>query len=248
MPANLENYAVIVTGASSGLGRATALTLASAGADVVLVARSEGDLQTTAAEVTAMGRGALVQAADLSDPEIGERVVSHTVKTFGRVDGLVNSAATDAPAPVETLQADAWDRVMAVNLRASFLLSKAVFPHLRRAGSGLIVNISSVAGKRGWAEASAYCTTKFGLTGFTQALAAEGKPHGIRACVLYPGAMDTAWGAWTPEARREHGEETNDEALNPSAVADLIVFLFASPQNFVLNEGVVTPVGERGWP
>jgi NAD(P)-dependent dehydrogenase (short-subunit alcohol dehydrogenase family) len=143
-----------------------------------------------------------------------------------------------------------WDRVLAVNLRAPFLLSQAVFPSMRRAGRGTIVNVSSVAGKRGWANASAYCASKFGLTGLTQALAAEGKLHGIRVCVLYPGAMRTAWGAWGPDARGagEASAAQSAEALPPEEVAELIAWMAAAPSELVLNEVVVTPLLERGWP
>jgi NAD(P)-dependent dehydrogenase (short-subunit alcohol dehydrogenase family) len=114
-----------------------------------------------------------------------------------------------------------------VNLRAPFLLSKAAFPHMREAGGGIIVNISSVAGKKGWANASAYCASKFGLTGFTEALADEGKGYGIRAIVLYPGAMATNWGAFSPEARQEGkpNEAPPTRALPPERVADLIAWL-----------------------
>lgn len=115
---------------------------------------------------------------------------------------LVNAAGTDAPGTVEALDIEGWDRTLAVNLRAPFLLSKAVFPHMRQAGGGTIINISSVAGKKGWANASAYCASKFGLTGFTEALADEGKEHGIRAIVLYPGAMATNWGPSLPRSAK----------------------------------------------
>jgi NAD(P)-dependent dehydrogenase (short-subunit alcohol dehydrogenase family) len=144
---------------------------------------------------------------------------------LGRIDVLVNAADTDAPGTVEELDVDGWDRTLAVNLRAPFLLSKAVFPHMREAGGGIIVNISSVAGKKGWANASAYCASKFGLTGFTQALADEGKEHGIRAIVLYPGAMATNWGAFSPEERQESepNEASPTRVLPPEQVADLIV-------------------------
>jgi NAD(P)-dependent dehydrogenase (short-subunit alcohol dehydrogenase family) len=99
------------------------------------------------------------------------------------------------------LGVDDWDQVLAVNLRAPFVLAKAVFPHMRQAGRGTIVNVSSVAGKRGWANAAAYRASKFGLSGLTQALAVEGRPHGVRACVLDPGAMATNWGVWSAVAR-----------------------------------------------
>ena len=110
----------------------------------------------------------------------------------------------------------------------------------------MIVNISSVAGKKGWANASAYCASKFGLTGFTEALANEGKEHGIRAIVLYPGAMATNWGAFSPEERQggEPDESSPTKALPPERVADLLVWLAASPPEFVLTEGIVLPIEE----
>jgi NAD(P)-dependent dehydrogenase (short-subunit alcohol dehydrogenase family) len=120
---------------------------------------------------------------------------------------------------------------------------------MREAGRGTIVNVSSVAGKKGWANASAYCASKFGLTGFTQALADEGRAHGIRACILYPGAMATNWGAWSPEERRESKQEEapSTQVLPPGEVAALIVWLATAPPEFVLTEGIITPL-EEGLP
>jgi NAD(P)-dependent dehydrogenase (short-subunit alcohol dehydrogenase family) len=189
----LAGRVALVTGASSGLGRATAVALAQAGADVALLARGKPDLDQTAAEVEQARGRALVLLADLADAQALDAAVARVVDALGRVDVLVNAAGTDVPAPVAELAVGDWDRVLAVNLRAPFVLAKAVFPHMRAAGGGTVVNVSSVAGKRGWA-AAAYCSSKFALTGLTQALAAEGRAHGIRACVLYPGAMATSWG------------------------------------------------------
>jgi NAD(P)-dependent dehydrogenase (short-subunit alcohol dehydrogenase family) len=139
---------------------------------------------------------------------------------------------------------------LAVNLRAPFVLARAVFPHMRASGRGTIVNVSSVAGKRGWANAAAYCASKFALTGLTQALAAEGRQHGIRACVLYPGAMATSWGVWSPAARgTARGERPPaSKALPPQGVAALIVWIAAAPAELVLNEAIVSPLEEQGWP
>ncbi len=139
---------------------------------------------------------------------------------------------------------------MAVNLTPPFALAKAAMPHMRRAGGGLIVNISSVAGRRGWAKASAYCSTKFALTGLTQSLAAEGRTDGIRVCVLYPGAMSTSWGTFDPAQRQGRDAERVDprDALDPSVVADLIAWMATSPGQPVLNEVTVTPLHEGGWP
>ena len=242
----LKGRAAVVTGASSGLGRATAVSLARAGADVSLVARSEEELEGAAREISAIGVRALVVPTDLADEGETEAAVAKTVAEFGRLDVLVNAAGTDAPGPVEELEAAGWDRTLSVNLRAPFLLARAAFPHMRKAGGGTIVNVSSVAGKKGWANAAAYCASKFGLTGLTEVLADEGREHGIRAIILYPGAMATNWGAFSPGERKQNSaaEAPATQVLPPERVADFISWFAASPPEFVLTEGVVLPIGE----
>lgn len=246
----LEGKAALVTGASSGLGRATAISLAQSGADVALAARSEEELESAKEEVSKLSRHALTLPVDLASETETQEAVERTVEALGRIDVLVNAAGTDAPGTVEELDVAGWDRTLSVNLRAPFLLSKAAFPHMRKAGGGTIINISSVAGKKGWANAAAYCASKFGLTGLTEALADEGKGYGIRAIVLYPGAMATNWGAFSPEERQE-GEPNElpppTRALPPERVAELVVWLAASPREFVLTEGLVLPI-EEGLP
>jgi 3-oxoacyl-[acyl-carrier protein] reductase len=245
----LRGRAALVTGASSGLGRVTALALAAAGADVALAARSEEELESAREDASNLGSRALAVPLDLAKEDDAVRAVGQTVEAFGRIDVLVNAAGTDVPGSVEELDVEDWDRTLAVNLRAPFLLSKAAFPRMREAGGGTIVNVSSVAGKKGWANAAAYCASKFGLTGLTEALADEGKEHGIRAVVLYPGAMATNWGAFSPEERRRSGpdEAPATQVLRPERVADFIVWFVASPPEFVLTEGIIVPI-EEGLP
>jgi NAD(P)-dependent dehydrogenase (short-subunit alcohol dehydrogenase family) len=245
----LEGKVALVTGASSGLGRATAIAFARVGADVALVARSQKELESVREEISKIGRRALTLPVDLASGGETTAAVGRTVEALGRIDVLVNAAGTDSPGTVEELDVEGWDRTLAVNLRAPFLLSKAAFPRMREAGGGTIINVSSVAGKKGWAKASAYCASKFGLTGFTEALADEGKEHGVRALVLYPGAMATNWGAFSPEERQEgeSNEAPPTRVLPPERVADLIVWLAASPPEFVLTEGIVLPI-EEGLP
>jgi NAD(P)-dependent dehydrogenase (short-subunit alcohol dehydrogenase family) len=247
-----EARVAVVTGASSGLGRACATRLSEDGWRVALLARSAGDLEAVAERCGAADGRALALPTDLADADAVVAAVERTVQEWGRVDALVNAAATDVPGPVEGLGVEDWDRVMAVNLRAPFLLSRAVFPHLRRQGGGTVVNVSSVAGRRGWAEAAAYCSSKFALTGFTQSLAAEGREHGIRACVVYPGAMATAWGTFGPGERDGASgggqDQAPDQALPPEQVADLVSWIVHAPPGLVLPEVTVTPLHEGGWP
>jgi len=246
----LNGQVALVTGASSGLGRATARALAATGADVALLARSADDLQQVVAELTPSGRRTLALPGDLAHEDDIVNAVARAIETFGRIDILVNAAGIDAPGAVVNLATSEWDYVVDVNLRAPFLLAKAVFPHMSQARRGTIINISSVAGKRGWANASAYCASKFGLTGFTQALAAEGKAYGIRACIIYPGGMATHWGVWSSTERAVSQREPPPvtKALPPAEVASLIVWIAAAPAELVLNEVIISPLQEEGWP
>ena len=247
--AALAGQLAFVTGASSGLGRATAHALARVGASVALVARGASDLAGVADELRRDGHSALALPCDLADADGLAQAVRDARDELGPVRVLVNAAGTDAPGPVSELNVDAWDRVLAVNLRAVFLLSRLAVPDMITAGQGTIVNVSSVAGKRGWANASAYCASKFALTGFTQALGAEVRPHGVRACVLYPGAMATHWGTWSAEERSEQSSTSSArEALPPQAVADFIAWIATAPSHLVLDEAIVTPLDEQGYP
>jgi NADP-dependent 3-hydroxy acid dehydrogenase YdfG len=245
----LAGQLAFVTGASSGLGRATARALGRAGASVALVARRASDLAGVADEVRAEGHAALPLACDLVDAAGLAETVRKARDELGPVRVLINAAGTDVPGPVSELSIDAWDRVLAVNLRAVFLLSRLAVPDMITAGQGTIVNVSSVAGRRGWANASAYCASKFALTGFTQALGAEVRPHGVRACVVYPGAMATHWGTWSPEERPSQPSSGDArKALPPEAVAEFIAWVAIAPSHLVLDEAVVTPLDEQGYP
>lgn len=187
---------------------------------------------------------------DLSKEAAVVSAVEQVIEVLGRLDVLLNNAGTDVPGAVKDLSVGDWDRVLAVNLRAPFFLAKAVFPTMQAQRRGTIINVSSVAGKRGWANAAAYCASKFGLSGFTQALHAEGKEHGIRAVVVYPGAMATNWGEWTPETRQRGASKDRpaNEALSPEDAASFLVWLASAPQTMVLTETVMMPLNEQGWP
>ena len=233
----LVGRAAIVTGASSGLGRATTAALAHRGAGVVAAARRKELLDELVAELAEAPGRVLAVACDVGRAKDVDALVATAQRELGGVDALVNNAALDHRGPITELTVAQWDEVIAVDLSGAFYAARAVFPLMASRGGGTIVNVSSVAGRKGWAGAAAYCAAKFGLTGLTHAINAEGAEHDIRCCVLYPGGMDTDW------MPGEH-----PESLAPSAVADIIAAMISQPPGVIVNELVVTPPGERGYP
>jgi NAD(P)-dependent dehydrogenase (short-subunit alcohol dehydrogenase family) len=188
--ADMGGKAALVTGAASGLGRATALALAQAGADICVVDVNAEGLEETAAQVRALDRQAVVVTANLASPEACGAAVATAVEAFGRLDALCNVAgliffSNSADMPV----AD-WDKTLAVNLSAPFHLSKAAIPHLL-ARDGAIVNVTSSAAFIGEAYAAAYCATKAGLNAMTKAMAMEFIKQPIRINAVAPGGMMT---------------------------------------------------------
>lgn len=202
---DLSGQVALVTGAGGerGIGRAIALRLAQEGADVVVndfadrpYADAEwGGLPALVAEVEAMGRRAASVVADVGDARQVERMMADALAAMGRVDILVNNAGTlvgGDRVPVAELEVDLWDAVQRVNIRGTFLCSRAAARHmLERGGGGRIINVSSVAGKRGSARYSAYNASKFAVIGFTQALAAELGPAGVTVNAVCPGLVAT---------------------------------------------------------
>ena len=209
---SLEGKVAIITGAARlrGIGRATAVALAEMGADIVVTGtgrdpqtfpedeKSAGwrGLESTAAQVRNLGRRCLPLTADASSGADANRVASATLAEFNRIDILVNNAAVGRGAdrvPITELSEDVWRRVLEVKLTGSFLMCRAVVPAMIRQGQGgSIVNISSIAGKRGTPNTAAYCAANAGLQGFTQALAMEMAPHRIRVNAVCPGLTATS--------------------------------------------------------
>lgn len=202
---DLSGQVALVTGAGGerGIGRAIALRLAQEGADLVVndfadrpYADAEwGGLPALVAEVEALGRRAASVVADVGDARQVERMMADALAAMGRVDILVNNAGTlvgGDRVPVAELEVDLWDAVQRVNIRGTFLCSRAAARHmLERGGGGRIINVSSVAGKRGSARYSAYNASKFAVIGFTQALAAELGPAGVTVNAVCPGLVAT---------------------------------------------------------
>jgi NAD(P)-dependent dehydrogenase (short-subunit alcohol dehydrogenase family) len=208
----LNGKVAIVTGAGRlrGIGRATALALAELGADIVVTGTGRDpekyppdekavgwrDIESTAQQVRDHGRRCLPLVADVVNSADVQRTVSAILQEFGRIDFLVNNSAfARGPdrVPLVELSEEVWQKVLQIKLTGSFLMSKAVLPTLMKQGQGgVIINVSSIAGKRGMQNTVAYCTSNFGIQGFTQALAMEAAPYNIRVNAVCPGIIDTS--------------------------------------------------------
>jgi NADP-dependent 3-hydroxy acid dehydrogenase YdfG len=239
---NLTGKVALVTGAGSGLGEAVTFALSQAGVDVIAADLNEEEVKRVAAQVSLHGGRATPYRMDVTDQQQVEEIVQEVLRRYGRIDFLINNAGTDHTLSITELTIEQWNQVIGVNLTGAFICTRAVFPTMRDNGSGHIINISSTAGKRGWPNAAAYCASKFGLFGFTQALIAEGRTCGIKATLVAPGGMRTHF--------FDRLEEKPDlEKLNdPANVANTIVFILSQPAESNIGEIIITPFNETSWP
>jgi len=240
----LDGQVALVTGASSGIGRATARLLAAEGATVVLVARREERLREVAGEIAAQDGKAVCHPTDITDPQEVERLFSAVEAHLGRLDILVNAAGTNSP---RRRLADArwedWARVIEVNLTGAYLCVQGALPLMRRRGSGTIVNISSMAGKRtSILSGVAYCASKHGLGSLTRSINLEERRRGIRACELCPGEVNTPILDLRPYPPPL---ESREQMLQPEDIAQAVLFVVALPQRALVEELLITPTFPR---
>jgi NADP-dependent 3-hydroxy acid dehydrogenase YdfG len=240
----LNGKTALVTGASSGIGRSTALALAAAGAHVALVARRADRLDDLAVQIKADGGQALARAADVTDENDATRAVEDAVGHFGGLDILVNAAGMTQVGRVENANLADWRYVFELNFWASLYTSRAAIPALK-AGGGDIVNVSSTAGRRPvGATFGPYAASKFALTAFNESLRAEVTLAGIRVCIIEPGATATEIHEHIKDEKvreltRQHVEK--DGAMQPGDVAAAIVFVVSLPPRANVSQLVIRP-------
>ena len=188
----LRGTTVVITGATSGIGRETALAFAKAGARVVAAGRRKDRLREVVKEVEAKGGEAMAVPADVSDQKQVERLIEKSVGRFGRIDTLVNNAGVGLAARFSEQTIEDFKRVMDVNFWGAVYACKAVLPHMQAQPSGgVIINVSSIMGKRAMPFETAYCSSKFALAGFSEALRAEVMADKIDVSTVFPGAVET---------------------------------------------------------
>ncbi|MFG1431730.1 glucose 1-dehydrogenase [Xanthobacter sp. V2C-8] len=188
---SLEGRAVLVTGASQGLGAYFAEQLAAAGAKVALGARKQEACAALAGRIVAAGGTALPLALDVTDAASVAAGVAATVGAFGRLDVLVNNAGVTATVPLMDMSEDSWDRIVDTNLKGAFLCAQGAARQMERQGGGVIVNVASILGHRVAGQVAAYAASKAGLVQLTRSMALEWARHGIRANALCPGYVET---------------------------------------------------------
>jgi 3-oxoacyl-[acyl-carrier protein] reductase len=262
---DLSGRVALVTGGSRGLGRADALTLARAGADVVIadiqvesettdeeaerygplaqVARAQGLVysEATAQEIQEMGRRAAAVKCDVTDRAQVDATVARAVEEFGSVDILINNAGTlDHVAQIGDQSPDLWERDLRVNLTGAFNCSQAVWPHMKERGWGRIVNMASVAGTLGGFGQASYSTTKAGLLGLTKSLALEGARHGINVNAIVPGIIGTeVFSFGNPEMNERMIKRTALRRVGePQDIANAIAFLCSDLAAYITGVGL----------
>jgi len=244
----LEGRIALVTGASSGIGEATALALAEAGAKVAVAARRRDRLEALAAQLEKLGAEPLVLTADLASEDEAQRIVKETEAHYGRLDILVNNAGVMYLEPVEQADLGRWRHMLELNVLSLIASTQAALPGMRERREGHVVNISSTAGRVANPNAAAYSATKFGVVAFSEALRREVYQHNIRVTVIEPGVVETELrdhighaevkanlNAWADSMRQLQGRD----------VADAIVFCVSRPSHVNINEVLMRPTDQE---
>ncbi len=238
---NIQDKVILITGASSGIGEATARVLAGHGARVVLGARRVDRLQQLVEEISASGGKAIARALDVTSREDVQAFADHALKAFGRIDVIINNAGVMPLSPLAALKVDEWDRMIDVNIRGVLHGIAAVLPAMQRQGSGHVISISSIGGLYVVPTAAVYCATKYAVRAISDGLRQE--HDNIRVTCVYPGVVeselaDTITDATAAEAMRAFRKV----ALKPEAIANAIAHAVGQPADVDTTDIVVRPV------
>jgi len=221
---------IIITGASKGIGKTIALKMAEHKANLVLIARSKNLLEELQEEIVAKGSKCLTIGLDLTQEGNSKKAIEMAVKQFGSIDVLINNAGMAISKPIEETTEEEWDRIMILNAKVPFFLSKEAITYLSESERGTIINISSVVGRKGYVNQAAYASSKHALSGFTKVLSEEVKPKGIRVHLVSPG------GVATEMVTTMRPDIDTASLIQPEELAEIIEFLVFSKSRSIIDE------------
>ncbi len=233
----LAGKIAIVTGSSSGIGKAIALKFAEEGARVVVAARRQHLCEQTVKQIRQKGGEAMAIPTDVTDESQVERLITETVKRYGRLDILVNNAGIGGGGRIAETSTKTFDEVMNTNLRGTFFCCRAGFRQMKQQGEGTIINMSSVAGVQAWAGTGTYSASKHGVMALTKALAEEGRPYKIKVSAICPGGVADELVDASPD------EILHSEKISPYDIAETAVYLVTLGPYTVVHQIIVDRLG-----
>lgn len=235
---SLQGKLAVISGASRGIGRAIAQELAMAGVYVILVARSEKDLEDAASQIRRTGGSASGFAFDVGDEAAVAAFAAQLENMSQPVDFLINNAGIGSFQPVTETGGGLWDEVMKVNVKGTFLMCRYLVPLMRKQKMGHIISIASDVSKRTFAGGAMYCASKYAQDAFSSALRKEVRPQGIKVSVIYPGLVDTYFNEGKP------GKVENKNWLRPQDVAGAVSYVLSAPPHVVIDELMIHPLSQ----
>ena len=247
MTEGIQGKVVVITGASSGLGEATAKLLSAQGATVAVGARRADRLKALANEISDNGGKALAIATDVTNRDQVKALVEQAVERFGRVDVMINNAGLMPQAPLERLKVDEWDRMIDVNIKGVLYGIAAALPHMQRQKAGHFINVSSVAGHRIGPGFAVYAATKHAVRALSEGLRQEVKPYNIRTTVISPGAVATELPAGISDTETAERVRTfySQVAVPADSFARVVAFAMSQPENVDINEILYRPTRQE---
>jgi len=246
MSKNIEGKVVVITGASSGLGEATARLLSAEGASVVLGARRVDRIQSLADELTSSGGKALALTTDVTDCDQVKRLVDAAVQTYGRIDVMINNAGLMPHSPLERLKIDDWNRTIDVNIKGVLYGIAAALPYMKQQQGGQIINVSSVAGHKVRPTSAVYAATKAAVLTLSEGLRQEVKPYHIRTTVISPGAVATELPESVTELDiAENVRKSYEIAIPAESFARAVAFAISQPEEVDVNEILFRPTRQE---
>src|SRR5262245_160277 len=247
MASDIAGKVVVITGASSGLGEATARHLSARGASVALGARRVDRLQALTAELTRRGGKAIAVATDVTDCDQVKRLADAAVQAYGRIDVMINNAGLMPQSLLERLKIDEWDRMIDVNIKGVLYGIAAVLPHMKQQKAGHIINVSSVAGHKVRPGGTVYSATKHAVRVISEGLRQEVKPYNIRTTVISPGAVDTELPntITDPDVAEAMHKFYDEVAIPADSFARAVAYAVRQPEEIDINEILFRPTRQE---